>query len=69
MHQGEIDSISQSDLEFLDRLLYNLLINIVRHPAFFPTKKDLIIFSEDVKAAERLGGRRKVRPQTMMIYP
>lgn len=68
VHQGKADIISGIDLKFLDGLLFNLLINIVRHPTLLPTKQALVEFCEDVKAAKRIHGRHRVRPRTMVIH-
>lgn len=67
VHEGRIDHIESDDLVFSDRLLCNLLNNIVRFPGIFPSKQGLVDFAEDVKAAERLGQRRVIRPAAMTI--
>ncbi len=67
VHQGAMDSIASDDLQASDDLLFNVFTNIVKHPKLFPSKDALADFSDDVKAAKRLGGRKRIRPKTMRI--
>ena len=68
VHQGTTDGITDDDLEFSDHVLFNVFTNIVKHPKLFPSKEALVQFSEDVKAAKRLRGRKRIRPNTMGIF-
>ena len=68
VHEGQRNKITDDDLVFSDELLFQLFTNIVKHADMFPSKQALIQFSEDVKAAKRLGGRRRVRPKGMGIH-
>ncbi len=63
-----MDSIVGDDLQASDDLLFNVFTNIVKHPKLFPSKDALADFSDDVKAAKRLGGRKRIRPKTMRIW-
>ena len=68
VHRGAMDSIVGDDLQASDDLLFNVFTNIVKHPKLFPSKDALADFSDDVKAAKRLGGRTRIRPKTMKIW-
>ncbi len=64
VHDGNRESIETQDVLFTDDLLLNVIINIVRHPEVFYSKKQLIHFSEKIKAEHLLGIKGKTRPQT-----
>lgn len=68
VHRGAMDGIAGDDLQTSDDLLFNVFTNIVKHPKLFPSKDALADFSDDVKAAKRLRGRKRVRPKTMRIW-
>jgi len=64
VHDGDRDAIGVEDVLFTDDLLLNVIINIVRHPGIFYSKKQLIQFSEKIKAEHLLGINGKTRPKT-----
>lgn len=64
VHQGMMDKISADDLIFTDELLLNSLRNIVHHPKIFNSKKDIVNFSEKIKAQKILNLKTDIRPKT-----
>lgn len=64
VHAGRIDSINLDDLLFTDKILLNVLHNILKHINLFKTKDDLIMFSRKVEAEHTLGIVGKTRPKT-----
>ena len=65
VHDGNRESIAIEDVLFTDDLLLNVLINIVKHPKIFYSKKQLIKFAEKVKAEHLLDIKPKVRPKSL----
>lgn len=67
VHRGRKDEITKGDLFFSDDLLFNVLINIVRHPRLFRSKELLIEFSSKVQAEKLLGIKSRTRPKTLSL--
>ena len=68
VHNGDSHSLRASDLLFSDELLFNLMHNIVRHIKLFPTKRQLIEYSDKVKAEKVLKIKSKVLPKTLRYF-
>lgn len=70
VHQGKRGIIEIPDILFTDDLLVNVVMNIVRHPALFGSKRAIVEFSRKVEAERVLGIRPSVQPKTLkMIKP
>ena len=70
VHDGDISTIDEKDVEFTDHLLHNVFSNILNHPQIFPNKDSLVDFSEKVAAERVLGvpsGRSKYLPKTFRL--
>jgi len=67
VHRGRREKITVQDLLFTDDLLYNLLLNLVRHINRFPCKQAVIDFSQKVEAEHILGVKPRVRPKPLMF--
>ena len=68
VHDGDISTITDSDVEFTDHLLHNVFNNIFKHPALFNGKNALIDFSNKVSAERLLGippTRSRYLPKTI----
>lgn len=68
VHQGDRGCITPEDLDFSDRLLFNILVNIVKHPQLFGSKKGIVEFSRRVEAERVLGLKPHVRPKTLHFF-
>lgn len=66
VHRGEAAGITKKLLLFTDDLLYNVLLNLVKHIAIFPSKEHVIEFSSKVQAEHLLGVKSKVRPKNLV---
>ena len=64
VHDGQRDNIEIKDLLFSDEILFNLLVNLIKHVQIFQSKKDVIGFTEKVKAEQVLGLKSKTLPKT-----
>lgn len=64
VHAGDRNCITYEDLLFTDRLILNLLNNIVKHISIFKSKKDVIDFSRKIEAEHTLNLKPSVRPKT-----
>lgn len=70
VHDGNESNIEIKDLLFSDDILFNVLVNIIRHNNLFKSKEDIISFTEKVSAEHVLGiagTRSKVRPKTLIF--
>jgi len=73
VHDADFDSITVEDIQFTDSILFNILLNIVRHPSIFYSKNSLIEYSKKLQAERILGininstNGSKVRPKTLMF--
>ena len=70
VHDGNESNIEIKDLLFSDDILFNVLVNIIRHNNLFKTKEDIISFTEKVSAEHVLGiagTKSKVRPKTLIF--
>jgi hypothetical protein len=67
IHAGNREAITIKDVLFTDDIILNLLVNIVKNTDIFYSKKQLIDFSEKVKAEHLLGIKSKVRPQSLQF--
>lgn len=67
VHQGKRDAIAKSDLLLSDTLLFNILVNLLKHPTIFSSKAALLEFSEKVQAERILGIKSKVTPKTFVF--
>jgi len=67
VHRGRRDVIDAQDVVFTDQLLLNLMFNVVRHIARFPSKESIVEFSSRVEAEKLLGLKSKTRPKTLMF--
>ena len=68
MHDGDISTITESDVEFTDHLVHNVLNNILKHPTLFNGKDALVDFSNKVSAERLLDippSRSKYLPKTI----
>jgi hypothetical protein len=69
VHDGNPSNINVGDLLFVDTLLLNVLVNIIKHHNIFRSKQNLVDFANKV-SAERLlgivGKQSKVRPSTLV---
>jgi hypothetical protein len=68
VHDGRLDDITVEDLLFSDDLLFNLLLNLARHPAIFCDKNSIRAFAEKVQAERSLGIRPRLRPTTLSLF-
>ncbi len=64
VHRGLRDDIKIADLLFSDTLLWNVLVNILKHPQIFDSRASVIEFSEKVAAEKKLGIETTVTPKT-----
>ncbi len=67
VHRGKRDLISIGDLLFIDDLLLNILLNLVKHVDTFQSHQDVVDFAKKVEAEHILGVRHRVRPDTLQF--
>ena len=65
VHDGNSSAISINDVLFSEDIACNLFWNIIKHIKIFPSKQNIIDFSEKVKAEKLLGVKPKVQPKTL----
>lgn len=63
VHDGDSTDIFEEDIIFVDGILFNLLMNILKHPKIFHSKDALIGFAERIKAENILGMKSRTRPK------
>lgn len=68
VHDGRLDDITVEDLLFSDDLLFNLLLNLARHPSIFCDTDSIRRFAEKVQAERSLGIRSRLRPTTLSLF-
>lgn len=68
VHAGEHDAVAETDVEFTEHILFNVLNNLLRHPKLFPNKESLIQFADLLSAERLLGLKPRVRPKTLMYF-
>ena len=67
MHEGKTEGIDKKLLLFTDDLLFNILVNIVKHIDIFRSKEQIIRFSKKVQAEHLLGRKSRVRPKKLVM--
>lgn len=67
VHEGKREDITVEDLLFTDDLLFNLLLNILRHIKLFSSRQAVTEFSKKVEAEKILGISPRVRPKTLIF--
>jgi len=63
VHDGDNSKISKDALLFTDKLVFNVLWNLVEHSNHFGSKNEFIEFADKVEARETLGYQRLKHPQ------
>lgn len=64
VHKADPSGLSLDHLLFSDDLVFNLLLNIVKHYQLFKKQKDVIDFCRKIEAERILGLKHSVRPKT-----
>lgn len=64
VHEGDYSNLRLKHLLRSDDWVFNLLLNLVRHPDLFRCKESVLEFCERVKAEKVLGLKHKVRPKS-----
>lgn len=63
VHDGNDKQITKQDLLFTDKLLFNVLWNIIKNISYFGSKNRLIEFANDYEARKYLKLKRRKRPK------
>jgi hypothetical protein len=64
VHQADPSDLSLDHLLFSDDLVFNLLLNLVKHHRLFRRQADIIEFCRKIEAERILGLKHSVRPKT-----
>lgn len=67
VHDGNDSRISKDALLFTDKLVFNVLWNLVKHSRRFGSKNDFIDFADKVEARETLGYERLKSPKLKFL--
>ncbi|HCY74412.1 MAG TPA: hypothetical protein DHV28_00690 [Ignavibacteriales bacterium] len=63
VHDGNNGAITKKDLLFTDKILFNVLWNIIKNISFFSSKNKVIEFTKDYEARTYLNLKRKKKPK------
>lgn len=63
VHDGDDSKISKDDLLFTDKLVFNVLWNLVEHSNYFGSKNEFVDFADRVGARATLGYQRLKNPK------
>jgi len=64
VHKADPSGLSLDHLLFSDDLVFNLLLNLVKHYRIFKQQKDVTTFCQKIEAERILGLKHIVRPRT-----
>lgn len=68
VHDGNREDITIEDLKFTDHLLFNILVNLVKHPILFNSKQAIIDFARKIEAEKILGVKSKLMPKNFVFH-
>jgi len=63
VHDGNSTYITKKDLLFTDKLLFNVLLNIIKNISYFGSKNSVIEFAKKYEARSYLGLKRTIKPK------